>query len=64
MKKKDAINAVFKLLDDYQDCRLTKKLAEEIIDKLTNIGMLPPDYIVENYDGTQSYTYKNKWEEK
>jgi hypothetical protein len=38
------------------------KYAEIAINTMEQCGMLPPDYESENQDGTQSHTYKNKWE--
>ena len=36
--------------------------AEAVLGRLESLGMLPPGYFTENYDGTASHLHKNKWE--
>ena len=55
MKRCEAVNAILKVLKTYEDCKMTRKAATEILDVLENdLGIITPDEIITGMYTTES----------
>jgi hypothetical protein len=63
MKKKEIAKKLLPLLKTWEDSRVELKMAEQIIDKLVELGMLPPTRTYEDWTGMGTITETdNTWE--
>lgn len=63
MKRTEVVTYLTKLLSTYEDCQLDETAADEILEGLEQLGMLPPEIRLKTPLGALSYLEVNEWEE-